>query len=95
MPTERPKVPQLSRAQVQYLKENVPAFINWVELAGVEIGFTMHPWQKRIVEALIRKDVLKPDGTLTPFGKQVWEQKIAGKNATMVVIDDPIVKTIA
>ena len=95
MPTERPKVPQLSPAQVQYLKENVPAFINWVELAGIEIGFTMKPWQKRIVEALIRKEVLTPDGRLTAFGKQVWDQKITGKTATLFVIDDPIAKTIA
>ena len=85
---KKPKA--LTPAQIRYLKENVPAFINWVELAGAEIGFTMKPWQKQVVEALIRKDVLSPDGRLTVFGRKVWDNKIVGKEASLVVIDDEV-----
>lgn len=93
MPTERPKPRPLSPAQVKYLKENVPAFINWMQLSGAPIGFKMLPWQKPIVEALIRKDVLTPEGRLTVFGRKLWDEKIVGKitgkEASLIVIDDP------
>jgi hypothetical protein len=83
----------LSPAQVKYLKENVPAFIQWMELTGAPIGFKVLPWQKPIVEALIRKAVLTPDMRLSIFGKKVWDEKIVGKitgkEAALIVIDDP------
>jgi hypothetical protein len=89
----KPRNRALSPAQVKYLKENVPAFINWMQLTGTPIGFKSLPWQKPIVEALVRKGVLGEDLRLTAFGKKVWDDKIVskitGKEARLVVIDDP------
>jgi hypothetical protein len=79
----------LSPAQVKYLRENVPAFIQWMKLAGAPIGFKIQPWQKPIVDALIRKAVLTPDMRLTLFGERLYDENIVGKEATLVVIDDP------
>jgi len=43
-------------------------FIAWMGLIGIKV----EPWQRRIVEALIRKDVITPDGKITESGKKAW-----------------------
>jgi len=68
-----PAKERLSKAQIQFLNENVPAFIAW---AG-QIGLKIQPYQRRIVEALIRKDVITPDGKITESGKQAWERAVS------------------
>jgi hypothetical protein len=67
----------LSKAQVAFLDENAPAFIAWLELSGHSVGIKMQPWQRRIVQALIRKDVITPDGQITDSGRKAWERAIA------------------
>jgi hypothetical protein len=91
-PTKEP----LSPAQVRFLNENAPTFMIWLEATGDPIGMNLQPWQKRIVEALMRKDVLTPDGRITESGKKAWERarhKIQGRRASLVIMDDP--ETIA
>jgi hypothetical protein len=72
-----PSKERLSPAQVSFLNENVPALLIWLEATGKAIGLTLQPWQRRTVEALIRKDVLTPDGRITESGKRAWERAIA------------------
>jgi hypothetical protein len=67
-----PSKERLSKAQIQFLDENVPAFMAW---AG-QIGLKIQPWQRRIVEALIRKDVITPDGKITESGQKAWARAI-------------------
>ena len=64
-----PSKERLSEAQIRFMDENAPAFIAWMGLIGIKI----EPWQRRIVEALIRKDVITPDGKITESGKKAWE----------------------
>lgn len=117
MPTE-PRKRGLSPAQVRYLNEHVPAFMAWLNATGQAIGMTVKPWQKRIVEALIRKNVLEPDGRITDYGMKAHQRaalraaqkavevakrngatihprvaeikdKIQGKTASLIIVDDP------
>ena len=94
-----PRKERLSKAQIQYLDENVMTFIAWSGLIGLKV----QPWQRRIVGALMRKDVITPDGRLTESGKAAYSRTvdrmtkrgrisihpIRGNSASMVVIDDP------
>jgi len=68
-----PSKERLSKAQIKFLDENVPAFIAWMGLIGIKI----EPWQRRIVEALIRKDVITPDGKITESGKKAWDLAVS------------------
>jgi hypothetical protein len=86
--TKRPK--PLSKAQLQFMKEHVPTYLNWLNATGHAIGIKMQPWQKRVVEALIRKGLLTEEGHVTDTGKKAYERKLSGKTATFAIIDDPI-----
>ena len=68
-----PSKERLSPAQIKFLDENVPAFIAWMGLIGIKI----EPWQRRIVDALIRKDVITPDGKITESGKKAWSLAVS------------------
>ncbi|MCA1379511.1 hypothetical protein I6F34_01580 [Bradyrhizobium sp. BRP05] len=92
-----PRKPKLSPAQVRFMDEHVPAFIAWMQATGQSIGIKVQPWQKRIIEALIRKDFLEPDGKVTFAGVQAWQRatdkaaaaaKIQGNRADLVIVDD-------
>ena len=67
-----PSKEPLSKAQVRFLDENVPAFLAW---AGM-IGMKVEPWQRRIVAALIRKDVLTNQLSITDSGKKAWMRQV-------------------
>ena len=67
-----PSKERLSKAQINYLDENVPAFLAW---AGA-IGLKIQPWQRRVVNALMRKDVITPDGKITESGVAAWRRAI-------------------
>ncbi|ARQ95275.1 hypothetical protein [Bradyrhizobium phage BDU-MI-1] len=56
----------------------------WFKATGQSIGMTVQPWQKRIVEALIRKEVLEPDGRITDYGMKA-HQKAALRAAQKAV----------
>lgn len=96
----KPRKRGLSPAQVKYLNEHVPAFMAWLNATGQSIGMTVQPWQKRIVEALIRKKVLEPDGRITITGTKDWEAArrllelkalgggLRGKKADLVIVDE-------
>jgi hypothetical protein len=65
-----------SKAQVAFMDEKAPAMIARFELTGKAIGFGIQPWQHRIVEGLIRKDVITPDGQVTESGKKAWARAV-------------------
>jgi hypothetical protein len=71
-----PSKEPLSKAQIAFMDEKAPTLIAWFELTGQAIGMTIQPWQRRIVNALIRKDVLTPDGQVTDSGKKAWARAI-------------------
>jgi hypothetical protein len=68
--------PRMSPAQVKLMDENFMAFANWLEKAGAAVGFKIEPWQRRIVDSMIRKGFLSADGSVTPEGKKAWERAI-------------------
>ena len=98
--------PRMSKAQLEFMKEHLPAYLNWLNATGHAVGIKMQPWQKVIVEALIRKKFMTEDGHVTAEGQRAYEkrlsvivpkpysqQRLAGKTADLVIVDDP--ETIA
>jgi hypothetical protein len=95
----------MSKAQLEFMKEHLPAYIAWMQATGQSVGIKMQPWQKRIVEALIRKGMLTPDGHVTERGMKGYERKfsvilprfdhqIKGATADLVIVDDQVSTTV-
>jgi hypothetical protein len=66
--------PRMSPAQVRLMDENFMAFANWLEKAGLAIGFKIEPWQRRIVDSMVRKGFLTVDGHITDAGNAAWKK---------------------
>lgn len=66
--------PTMSKAQVQFMKENLPAYLNWLNATGQAIGLKTQPWQRAIVDALIRKQFLTEDGHVTDDGQAAYKR---------------------
>jgi hypothetical protein len=89
----------MSKAQFEFMKEHVPAYLAWLKATGHAVGIRMQPWQQRIVKALIRNGHLTEDGNVTERGMKGYERrisvnvprssKIQGKTADLIIIDDP------
>jgi hypothetical protein len=67
----------MSKAQLEFMKEHLPAYINWLQATGSSIGIKMQPWQKRIVEALIRNGHMTADGHVTERGLRGFERRFS------------------
>jgi hypothetical protein len=95
----------MSKAQLEFMKEHLPAYIVWLKATGQSIGIKMKPWQERIVKALIRNGHLTEDGHVTERGMKGYERKfsvilprfdhpIKGATADTIIIDDPVETTV-
>lgn len=95
--------PRMSKAQVEFMREHLPAYLNWLKATGQAVGIKMQPWQKVIVESLIRKKFLTEDGHVTADGQRAYEQRVSvivpkprspqqllGKTADLIIVDDPV-----
>jgi len=94
----------MSKAQLEFMKQHLPAYIAWMQATGQSVGIKVQPWQIRTVEALIRKDMLTPNGHVTERGLKNYERKLsvilprfdksalppglAGKTADLVIVAD-------
>jgi len=66
--------PRLSAAQLRFMDEHAPAFMAWLSATGQSIGIKIEPWQKRIVEAMVRKGLLTDDGGITEAGRDAYKR---------------------
>jgi hypothetical protein len=66
--------PRLSKAQLRLMDEHAPAFMAWLEATGQSIGIKIEPWQKRVVEAMVRKGLLTDDGGITETGQDAYKR---------------------
>jgi hypothetical protein len=71
-----PNTVPLSKAQMTFLDANAPAQINWMTLTNEAIGAPATACQPRTRAALVRKDVITPDGQITATGINAWKRKI-------------------
>jgi hypothetical protein len=71
-----PNKAPLSKAQLAFLDANAPAQINWTLLTDQSIGAPTTACQPRTRAALVRKDVITPDGQITATGINAWKRKI-------------------
>jgi hypothetical protein len=80
----------MSPAQVKFLNENAPAYFAWLKATGESIGIKVQPWQRRIIEAVTRKDFMTADGHITDTGQTAWNRavdtavRVAKRNGTKV-----------
>jgi hypothetical protein len=66
----------LSKAQMRFLDTWVPLQQHWLKQAGVVFGATPSPRERRTLNAMIRKDVVTPDGQITDTGLNAWKNHI-------------------
>lgn len=69
----------LSEAQVRFMNEHAPAYFAWLRAVGHSVGIKIQPWQRRVVEAMIRKGFLTEEGHVTEAGKKAWDQSLSSR----------------
>jgi hypothetical protein len=65
---------RLSKAQIAFLDHWAPAQQIWAHSADMAIGAVPKPHQKATFNALIRKDVITPNGQITTSGLNAWRR---------------------
>ncbi|MEH2517364.1 pyrroline-5-carboxylate reductase [Bradyrhizobium sp. AZCC 1610] len=68
---------RLSKAQMAFLDEWVPAQQIWAHACDLAIGAVPGNGQRRTFDALVRKDVITPGGQITKEGLTAWERAVA------------------
>lgn len=70
-----PSKARLSSAQMRYLDSWVPAQLQWLK-GGFVLGSAPERRHRRTLNALIRKDVLNPDGQITDTGLSAYQRAV-------------------
>ncbi|MEY9575782.1 hypothetical protein ABIE88_003358 [Bradyrhizobium diazoefficiens] len=65
---------KMSPAQVRFMQENANAYFNWLKATGDAIGVKLQPWQKRVIDAMVRRGYLTEEGHITDAGEAAYKK---------------------